>query len=81
VTIPEEAWVKASRSASLGACVELAVDGSMIALRDSKNPDIHLRYTCMEVEAFLDGAKRGEFDHLLQALTDRERPSDVRKLC
>ena len=50
-----------------GACVELARDGEMIALRDSKNPDIApFRYTNREIAAFLVGAKRGEFDHLVQ---------------
>jgi hypothetical protein len=37
----------------------------MIALRDSKNPAIQLFYTRTEIAAFLDGAKRGEFDHLV----------------
>jgi hypothetical protein len=37
----------------------------MIALRDSKTPEIHLFYTRAEIDAFLYGAKRGEFDHLL----------------
>jgi hypothetical protein len=48
------------------ACVELTRAGEFIALRDSKNPGIApLYYTCAEFDAFLDGAKRGEFDHLL----------------
>jgi hypothetical protein len=58
-------WIKSSRSAGLGACVELAPTGDMIALRDSKTPEIHLFYTHAEIDAFLYGAKRGEFDHLL----------------
>jgi Domain of unknown function (DUF397) len=58
-------WVKSSRSAALNACVELATDGETIFLRDSKEPDTHLRYTPREIEAFLYGAKRGEFDHLI----------------
>jgi hypothetical protein len=45
--------------------VELAVDQEFILLRDSKDPDTVLRYTRPELAAFLDGAKRGEFDHLL----------------
>ena len=61
------AWVKSSRSVAVNACVELAKDGDLIALRDSKNPDIAaFRYTHAEFEAFLYGAKRGEFDHLLE---------------
>jgi hypothetical protein len=58
-------WIKASRSQSLGACVELAPDGEMIALRDSKNPGVRLRLTPLEIAAFIDGAKKGEFDHLV----------------
>jgi len=62
---PNLRWVKASYSASLGACVEFAPHGDMIALRDSKNPDVLLQFTRLEVLAFIDGAKRGEFDHLV----------------
>jgi Domain of unknown function (DUF397) len=58
-------WVKASMSASLGACVELAPCGDMIALRDSKSPSVMLHLTLLEIRAFIDGAKRGEFDHLV----------------
>lgn len=49
-----------------GACVELARIDDMIALRDSKNPDVCLMYTLAEIDAFVDGAKRGEFDHLIR---------------
>jgi uncharacterized protein DUF397 len=59
-------WFKASRSYGIGECVELAADGDMIALRDSKNPDIpRLRFTRSEIAAFIDGARQGEFDHLI----------------
>ena len=60
-------WVKSSQSVGTGACVELAVVGNFIALRDSKNPDIApFYYTHTEMSAFLHGAKQGEFDHLLE---------------
>jgi hypothetical protein len=59
-------WIKASRSQSLGACVELAPRHDMIALRDSKNPDVLLHFTRLEIFAFIDGARRGEFDHLVE---------------
>jgi Domain of unknown function (DUF397) len=49
-----------------GACVELALAGDFVALRDSKNPEATpFYYTHAEFGAFLYGAKRGEFDHLL----------------
>ncbi|MCY7341649.1 MAG: DUF397 domain-containing protein [Pseudonocardia sp.] len=58
-------WIKASRSMNMNACVELAQAGEMIALRDSKNPDVAPFYfTRTEIDAFLDGARRSEFDHL-----------------
>ena len=60
-------WVKSSQSVASGACVELAAMGDLVALRDSKNPDAApFYYTQTEMRAFLDGAKRGEFDHLLE---------------
>jgi hypothetical protein len=45
------------------------MDG-MILVRDSKNPqDPPQRYTRAEMDAFLDGAKKGEFDELVRGLT------------
>lgn len=62
----ETAWIKASRSASAGECVEARnTSDGMIQLRDSKNPDgPTLTFTPHEWAAWLDGAKKGEFDHL-----------------
>jgi hypothetical protein len=56
-------WFKSSASAS-GACVEVAhLPGGGVAVRDSKDrskaPHV---YTRREWEAFLIGAKNGEFD-------------------
>jgi hypothetical protein len=59
-------WVKASSSATLNACVELADDGEGIALRNSRDTSAVLQFTRMELAAFLDGAKKGEFDHLIE---------------
>jgi hypothetical protein len=59
-------WTKASLSLGSGACVELARAGDMIALRDSKHPATPpFLYSRAEIIAFLDGAKKGEFDHLV----------------
>jgi hypothetical protein len=45
--------------------VEVAVIDGLIAVRDSKDPEgAILRYTADEWGAFLDGAKKGEFDSL-----------------
>jgi hypothetical protein len=56
-------WYKSSASAS-GNCVEVAhLPGGSVALRDSKNParEPHV-YSRPEWEAFLAGAKNGEFE-------------------
>jgi hypothetical protein len=60
-------WVKASFSNHNGACVEIAATTDKIAMRDSKDPGGPiLVYTPIEFRAFLDGARNGEFDSLLQ---------------
>lgn len=62
----ELAWRKSARSTGNGACVEVAPADGLIAVRDSKDPHGPvLRYTPAEWEAFLDGAKKGEFDSVL----------------
>ncbi|WP_019634375.1 DUF397 domain-containing protein [Actinomadura atramentaria] len=60
-------WQKSRRSDPTGDCVELAElpDGD-IAVRNSRYPDgPYLVYTRAEVEAFVGGAKDGDFDHML----------------
>ncbi|MCU4745358.1 MULTISPECIES: DUF397 domain-containing protein [unclassified Streptomyces] len=60
-------WQKSSFSDNSGdVCVRLMkIDGG-VALGDSKRPDLTpLRYTRTELAAFLQAAKAGEFDHLL----------------
>ena len=61
-------WIKASKSMSNGACVELAPHGGFVLLRDSKNPEAVQRYSLAEIDAFIDGAKHGEFDHLVSGI-------------
>jgi hypothetical protein len=57
-------WIKSSRSYSNGNCVQAAqLPGGQIGVRDSKDPDGPvLRFTPAEWDAFLAGARRGEFD-------------------
>lgn len=65
--IPEGTiFQKASFSGSAGHCVELAeVDGA-IALRNSRDPERGaFSFTYAEMGAFIEGAKAGEFDHLV----------------
>jgi hypothetical protein len=60
-------WFKSSASA-VGNCVEVAhLSGGGVAVRDSKDRGkaAHV-YTRTEWEAFLVGAKNGEFDLPLQ---------------
>lgn len=57
-------WRKATASGNNG-CIEVSPLRDGVALRDSKDPDgPMLTYTHHEWSAFLDGAKKGEFDHL-----------------
>jgi Domain of unknown function (DUF397) len=64
-SIPRLAWRKAQSSVNNGACVEAAPLNGMVAVRDSKHPaGPILTYTTAEWRAFLDGAKKGEFDDL-----------------
>lgn len=59
------AWQKASVSAGDGNCVEFAKMGDGVAMRHSKAPTgPALIFTPAEIAAMLDGARRGEFDHL-----------------
>lgn len=59
-------WRKASRSFALGNCVEVAPDeGGGVQMRDSKDPaGPVLTFTAAEWEAFMDGARKGEFDDI-----------------
>lgn len=59
-------WIKASASDAHGQCVEQRRIGEAIEVRDSKDRSGPiLRFTEAEFGAWLDGAKRGEFDHLI----------------
>ena len=58
-------WFKSSRSAGGKECVEVAfVAGDNVGVRDSKNPTgPALVFAPSEWDAFIGGARRGEFDH------------------
>jgi len=59
-------WRKSRRSNSQGDCVELAgLPGGMIAVRNSRHPGgPALIYTRAEIDAFISGARDGDFDDL-----------------
>jgi hypothetical protein len=61
----EPRWIKASLSAGIGACVELALIDGLIAIRHSRRPENHILYSREEIAAFFDGVRSEEFDHLL----------------
>jgi hypothetical protein len=60
------AWRKSSFSADQGACVELApLPDGRVAVRNSNHPDAGTVYfTRREMDAWLKGARAGEFDDL-----------------
>lgn len=59
-------WRKSTFSNPSGNCVEFAeAADNLVAVRNSRFPDGGvLFYTRPEIEAFLQGAKAGEFDDL-----------------
>ena len=61
-------WQKSRRSNSQGACVELGgLAGGAVAVRNSRYPDgPALLCTRAEIRALIEGAKKGDFDHLLR---------------
>ena len=58
-------WRTAAKSSG-GNCVQVTRRDGMIMIADSKHPGgPTLSYTLGEFDAFLDGAKKGEFDDFL----------------
>lgn len=60
-------WRKSSFSNMNGSCVEISrVHSNCIGVRDTKDNGLGpvLVFTCAEWDAFVAGAKEGQFDHL-----------------
>ena len=56
-------WVKSTRSASNGNCVEVAGTVTGVAVRDSKDPDGPLlRFSTEAWQDFINGVRTGTFD-------------------
>jgi hypothetical protein len=64
VNLTHAVWQKSSRSGPYSDnCVEIAFVDGAIAMRDSKHPNGPvLLFTPEEWDAFVEGAKDGEFD-------------------
>jgi hypothetical protein len=64
-------WVKSSLSFSNGNCVEVTeLPGGSVGVRNSRDPGGPvLSFTQGEWDAFLEGARLGEFDRLGTAAT------------
>lgn len=61
--LKESDWFKAQKSNDQGLCVEVNFgDGNGVAVRHSKIRGATIEYSNAEWDAFIDGAKRGEFD-------------------
>jgi hypothetical protein len=58
-------WRKSSYSEQSGNCLELAVVGGQILVRESDEPGVVVSTTPAKLAAFLAGAKAGEFDDLV----------------
>ncbi|GAA2874926.1 DUF397 domain-containing protein [Streptosporangium fragile] len=60
-------WRKSHFSNPSGNCVELAeLPDGRVAVRNSRDPEgVALIYTRPEVDAFVQGVKRGDFDDLI----------------
>jgi len=60
-------WIKAQRSNGSGNCVEMRQCDGLVQVRDTKDAGQGpvLGFTKAEFSAWLDGARKGEFEHLI----------------
>lgn len=45
-----------------GGCIEVAMKGGAVALRDTQKPGQVLLFSTADWKAFVEGVKKGEFD-------------------
>ncbi|MGC5365058.1 DUF397 domain-containing protein [Streptomyces sp. DT24] len=60
-------WRKSLKSSGADGnnCLELAAHGDGVLVRESDEPDVIIRTSRARLRAFLEGAKKGEFDDLV----------------
>jgi Domain of unknown function (DUF397) len=54
-------WIKSSASSYDGNCLELAGDGYNVYVRDSKNRETIISFSCGSWTAFVQSVKQGRF--------------------
>lgn len=70
-------WFKAAASVPSMNCVEVAKHPDGVAIRHSARPeDEALVFSRSEFGAFVDGARRGEFDELFSVPAPREASAE-----
>lgn len=54
-------WHRSSAFCENGACVEVAFEGDVVAVRDSGDPEIMIKFGCDEWRGFVAKVKSGAF--------------------
>ncbi|MFF2143098.1 DUF397 domain-containing protein [Kitasatospora sp. NPDC058190] len=58
-------WQKSSFSGDKADCVEIASEGDVVYIRESDDPTHIVTTTRAKLNAWINGAKAGEFDHFV----------------
>ncbi|MGW3042568.1 DUF397 domain-containing protein [Kitasatospora sp. NPDC001159] len=58
-------WQRSSFSGTNTNCLEIASEGDLVYIRESDNPDLVVTTTRTKLNAWILGAKDGEFDHFV----------------
>jgi hypothetical protein len=73
IPVPEAVWRKGSRCGN-GECVEVALEGGAVLVRNSRRPDNVLEFTLSEWAVFAQGMQAGEFDDLTEQIVGAVAP-------
>ncbi|MFH9350456.1 DUF397 domain-containing protein [Kitasatospora sp. NPDC017646] len=58
-------WQRSSFSEDSADYIEIASEGDLVYLRESNNPELVVTTTRTKLNAWILGAKDGEFDHFV----------------